>query len=100
METACGLSAGTLDFVFIDHTKDAYLSDLLLILERGWLHRGSIVVADNIKVPGAPEYRAYMKEQEGKLWHTKEHKSLVEYQSVIADIVLESDYLGDQSLIR
>ncbi len=95
LETAWGLSAGTLDFVFIDHAKDAYLSDLLLILERGWLHRGSIVVADNIKVPGAPEYHAYMKEQEGKLWRSKEHKSRVEYQSVIADMVLESDYLGD-----
>ncbi len=95
LETVCGLSAGTLDFVFIDHAKEAYLSDLQLILERGWLHRGSIVVADNIKFPGAPEYHAYMKEQEGKLWHSKEHKSHVEYQSVIADMVLESDYLGD-----
>lgn len=95
LETVCGLSAGTLDFVFIDHAKEAYLSDLQLILERGWLHRGSIVVADNIKAPGAPEYHAYMKQQEGKLWHSKEHKSHVEYQSIITDIVLESDYLGD-----
>ena len=94
LESVGGLSAGTLDFVFIDHSKDAYLSDLLLILEKGWLHLGSIVVADNIKFPGVPEYHAYMKEQQGKLWHTTEHKSFVEYQSVIPDLVLESEYCG------
>lgn len=95
LETSCGLSAGTLDFVFIDHAKDVYLSDLQLILEKGWLHNGSIVVADNIKVPGAPDYQAYMKKQEGKLRHTGEHKSYVEYQSLISDLVLESVYLGN-----
>jgi catechol O-methyltransferase len=95
LESICELAAGGLDFVFIDHAKDAYLSDLRLILEKGWLHPGSIVVADNIKVPGAPDYHAYMKNQEGKLWHSKEHKSFAEYQLVIPDMVLESDYLGD-----
>jgi len=94
LESNVGLSAGKVDLVFIDHAKDAYLPDLMLILEKGWLHRGSIVVADNIKVPGAPEYHAYMKQQEGKLWRTREHQSYVEYQSIIADLVLESDYLG------
>ncbi|MDP6952081.1 MAG: O-methyltransferase [Alphaproteobacteria bacterium] len=94
LESEHGLSVGSLDFVFIDHAKDAYLSDLRLILERGWLHPGSIVVADNIKVPGAPDYHAYMKEQEGKLWRSREHKSFAEYQSVIPDLVLESDYVG------
>lgn len=95
LESSCGLAAGTLDFVFIDHAKTAYVPNLKLILERGWLHKGSIVIADNIKFPGAPEYHAYMKAQEGKRWHSKEHKSYVEYQSVIPDIVLESVYLGD-----
>ena len=95
LESVCGLSAGGLDFIFIDHAKDAYLPDLRLILEKGWLHPGSIVVADNIKVPGAPEYHAYMKEQEGKLWRSKEHKTFAEYQSIIPDIVLESYYLNN-----
>jgi len=66
--------------VFIDHDKAAYLKDLESILARGWLHRGAIVVADNVKVPGAPAYRAYMRDQEGKLWHTQEHPTHVEYQ--------------------
>jgi catechol O-methyltransferase len=63
-------------------------------MERGWLHRGSIVVADNVKVPGAPKYRAYMREQQGEHWDTREHKTHVEYQTLLHDLVLESEFLG------
>jgi catechol O-methyltransferase len=35
-----------------------------------------------------------MKEQEGRSWRTTEHKTHVEYQSWIKDLVLESVYLG------
>ncbi len=89
-----GFRPGSVDFVFIDHAKDFYLPDLKLILERRWLHRGSVVVADNIKFPGAPDYHGYMNEQEGKLWQSKAHKSFVEYQHMIPDVVLESVYMG------
>lgn len=89
-----GFASGTLDFVFLDHDKDAYLDDLKSILGRGWLHTDSIVVADNVRVPGAPKYREYMHEQQGKLFNTVEHKTHVEYQSMLSDLVLESDYLG------
>jgi catechol O-methyltransferase len=89
-----GFTAGALDFLFIDHDKNAYLVDLQSILDRGWLHSGSIVVADNVKVPGAPKYREYMRQQQGKLWRTAEHKAHAEYQSLISDLVLESEYLG------
>jgi catechol O-methyltransferase len=89
-----GFSDGSVDFAFIDHDKAAYLSDLQRILSQRWLHSGSVVVADNVKFPGAPEYRAYMKEQEGKSWRTTEHKTHVEYQSWLKDLVLESEYLG------
>jgi catechol O-methyltransferase len=89
-----GFAAGTLDLMFIDHDKSAYLADLQSVIDRGWLHSGSIVVADNVRIPGAPKYRAYMKEQQGKLFNTVEHKTHVEYQSMLPDLVLESDYLG------
>jgi catechol O-methyltransferase len=89
-----GFSSGTLDFVFLDHDKDAYLVDLLSILERGWLHTGSFAVADNVRVPGAPKYREYMRRQQGKLWRTTEHKAHLEYQTLVSDLVLESEYLG------
>jgi catechol O-methyltransferase len=89
-----GFGAGTLDLLFIDHDKAAYLADLQSIRDRGWLHRGSIVVADNILIPGSPKYRRFMKEQQGKLFDTVEHKTHGEYQTLAPDIVLESEYLG------
>ena len=88
-----GVTPGALDFLFIDHDKAVYLPDLQRIVERGWLHRGSIVVADNILVPGAPKYRAFMRAQQGLAWNTVEHKTHAEYTSV-PDLVLESEYLG------
>lgn len=91
---AAGLAEGALDFLFIDHDKHEYLPDLLRISERGWLHRGSIAVADNIRIPGSPRYRAYMRAQEGKAWMTTEHKTHVEYLGLLPDMVLESVYLG------
>lgn len=87
-------AAGSLDFVFVDHDKAAYLPDLERILERSWPHPGSIVVADNVKVPGAPKYRTYMNAHEGSTWRTVEHEAHVEYQLLIRDLVLESEYLG------
>lgn len=89
-----GFTTEALDFVFLDHDKDAYLTDLLSILDRGWLHAGSIVVADNVRVPGAPKYREYMRQQQGDHWQTIEHKTHMEYQSLVSDLVLESEYLG------
>ena len=89
-----GFAARNLDLLFIDHDKNAYVADLQRILDRGWLHRGSIVVADNILIPGAPKYRQFMHEQEGKLFQTVEHRAHGEYQTLAPDIVMESEYLG------
>ncbi len=89
-----GFTAGALDFVFLDHDKDAYLPDLERIVAEGWLHPGSIVVADNVRNPGAPAYRAHIEAAEGKTWRTTAHATHVEYQSLIPDVVLESEYLG------
>jgi catechol O-methyltransferase len=89
-----GFGRGQLDFVFVDHAKDAYLPDLQLILREGWLRPGAIVVADNVKVPGAPEYHAFMQTNEGTLFRTRTHSTHLEYQTLIKDIVLESEFLG------
>ena len=96
LEGEHGFTPGSLDFVFIDHAKDAYLPDLKLIQERGWLRPGAIVVADNIKMPGAPDYRDYMREHEGSRWRTTEHDTHVEYQSMLKDLVLESEYVAEE----
>ena len=94
LRSGYGLVPGSLDFVFVDHAKEAYLPDLERIMAEGWLHRGSVVVADNIKFPGAPKYRARMREQEGRAWRSVEHATHAEYQSLFTDIVLESEYIG------
>lgn len=90
-----GFVAAELDFVFVDHNKDAYLADLQHLLGEAWLHPGSLVVADNVRVPGAPDYLAYMRAEEGRRWRTVEHSTHVEYQSLLKDLVLESTYQGD-----
>ncbi len=95
LDGECGFGVGNLDFVFIDHDKAAYLPDLQRILERRWLHPKSVVVADNVRIPGAPAYRDYMRRHEGTSWRTSEHRAHVEYQSLLPDLVLESDYLGE-----
>lgn len=94
LQTEHGFGPGLVGFAFLDHDKDAYLPDLQSIVERGWLKPGAVVVADNIKFPGAPKYRACMTEQEGKSWRTTEHETHAEYQTLIKDLVLESEYLG------
>ena len=95
LATEHGFGTGSVDFIFLDHDKHAYLPDLQSIASCGWLHKGTIVVADNVRVPGAPEYRAYMREQQGRTWQTIEHKTHGEYGSVVPDLVLESEYLGE-----
>lgn len=94
LESDHGFGPGAIDLVFLDHDKNAYLTDLQSILDRGWLHRGTVVVADNIKIPGAPKYRAYMKREQGRTWNTTEHRTHGEYGAVFPDMVLESDFLG------
>ncbi|GJJ18654.1 O-methyltransferase [Mycolicibacterium mageritense] len=89
-----GFAAGALDLLFLDHIKSAYLPDLHSITERGWLHPGSIVVADNVRIPGAPKYREYMRQQQGTGFDTIEHKTHGEYQTVVRDLMLESVVLG------
>jgi catechol O-methyltransferase len=94
LESEHRFAKGSVDLIFLDHHKNAYLPDLQLIIEREWMHPGSVVVADNIKFPGAPKYRAYMKEAEGSQWHSVEHSTHAEYQTLFKDIVMESDYVG------
>lgn len=94
LEAEHGFEPGAVGLVFIDHDKNAYLPDLERILARGWLRTGARVVADNVKFPGAPAYRAFMTEHEGRSWRTVEHETHVEYQSLLRDLVLESEYLG------
>ncbi|WP_317495445.1 O-methyltransferase [Haloechinothrix sp. LS1_15] len=95
LESEYGFTAGALDFVFLDHGVDDYVPDLERMINKAWLRPGSVVVADNIRLPGAPEYRRYLREREGSAWRTVEHATHLEYQTLLKDVMTESVYLGD-----
>ncbi|KAL1873621.1 hypothetical protein VTK73DRAFT_808 [Phialemonium thermophilum] len=52
---------GGLDMVFIDHWEKYYVPDLQLCEKLKVFHKGSIAVADNTDIPGAPAYLEYVK---------------------------------------
>ncbi len=94
LNSSYGFEKAGIDFVFLDHDKKYYLSDLKLILKEEWLRKGAIVVADNIKFPGVPDYQDYMNAEQGRTWNTQAHDTHVEYQTLIKDRVLVSEYIG------
>ena len=50
--------------IFIDHFKDVYLKDFLLLEKYGVIKKGTVIVGDNIIFPGAPDYLQWFKECE------------------------------------
>lgn len=48
------------EFVFLDHDKDQYLSDLRTLEQRRLLSEQVTIVADNVIFPGAPRYLEYV----------------------------------------
>jgi catechol O-methyltransferase len=54
------VSQGTLksvDMLLIDHREDMYITEFQTCEKLGLLQNGSIIIADNVVRPGAPEYR-------------------------------------------
>ena len=49
-----------IDLLFLDHVEALYKSDLDLAIQLGLIKAGALVIADNIIMPGAPEYKAYV----------------------------------------
>lgn len=89
-----GFGAGNLDLVFIDHDKEVYVPDVERILAAGFLHPGSVLVADNVGFPGAPKYRDFMKANEGRRFRSESHRTHAEYQTLIPDVVMVSTFIG------
>ena len=55
-----------IDLLFIDHVEEMFKPDLQVAMdELGLLKSGACIVADNILVPGAPEYREYVRNHKG-----------------------------------
>lgn len=55
------LGEATIDFLFLDHAKDAYLSDLQQLEKSGLVASGTYVAADNVVFAQIDEYRTYVK---------------------------------------
>ncbi len=49
------------DFVFIDHWKDSYLSDLKLLEKEKKLNKGALIFADNVVLFHLEEYLSYVR---------------------------------------
>lgn len=79
----------TFDFVFLDHDKNYYLSDFLILKEAGLVGQGTILFADNMRIPGSPLYRDYMNKHTDE-YDTVETKTSFEYLRWLPDSVLIS----------
>ena len=53
------------DMLFLDHDEARYLTDFNIYLEKGVIGTGSLVAADNVIRPGAPDYLAHVRKQAG-----------------------------------
>lgn len=62
------------DLIFIDHWKDMYVPDLRVLESLGLVGPGTVLCADNIYNPGAPEYVEYV---QGTPQARKDHNSSV-----------------------
>ena len=80
----------TIDYTLIDHEASVYLKDLLILQSSGFLKQGSVVVADNVLLPGAPEYRKYLATSPD--FDTVEHVTDISVMNYICDIVTVSTY--------
>jgi len=92
------------DFVFFDHLKAKYLPDLKLLESNGLIRNGTVIFGDNVLVPGAPEFQAYIKgtdrdgkkvEDCGNYGNYNEKDTELEYfKPVRKDIVIWATWLG------
>jgi len=71
------------DLIFLDHVKDRYLSDFQLIESLSLVQPGSVIVADNVIYPGAPDYLKYIRES--RHYTTTFYEATLEYDDRIPD---------------
>jgi catechol O-methyltransferase len=64
-----------IDMLLLDHDEKRYVEDFKVCEELGLFRTGSIIIADNIIVPGAPEYREFIRAHSEL--HTRGVKGLI-----------------------
>ncbi|XP_008695807.1 catechol O-methyltransferase [Ursus americanus] len=82
------------DMVFLDHWKDRYLPDTLLLEECGLLRKGTVLLADNVICPGTPEFLAYVRGN--SRFECTHFTSYLEYAKTV-DGLEKAVYLGPGS---
>ncbi|XP_012510441.1 PREDICTED: catechol O-methyltransferase [Propithecus coquereli] len=87
----------TLDMVFLDHWKDRYLPDTLLLEECGLLRKGTVLLADNVICPGTPDFLAHVRGS-GRFECTH-YSSYLEYIRAV-DGLEKAIYLGPGSPVQ
>ena len=73
------------DFIFIDHYKDVYLRDFKLLEEHNLIQSGTMIVADNVITPGAPDYLQYIRGNAN--YTSKQYDGKIEYRDDVPDAV-------------
>uniref|UniRef100_A0A8C8UIM1 catechol O-methyltransferase n=1 Tax=Peromyscus maniculatus bairdii TaxID=230844 RepID=A0A8C8UIM1_PERMB len=84
----------TLDMVFLDHWKDRYLPDTRLLEECGLLRKGTVLLADNVIVPGAPDFLEYVRGS--TKFECTHYSSYLEYRETV-DGLEKALYKGPSS---
>ncbi len=71
------------DLIFIDHYKDVYLRDFKILEDVGLITSGTMIVADNVIYPGAPDYLEYVRNNPN--YTTTFHEGTLEYREDVMD---------------
>lgn len=75
------------DFVFFDHCKQCYLPDLVLFENAGLIKANTVVVADNVVYPGAPDFLEYVATSAGR------------YETTLLDAQFEYDQVWNKDWV-
>lgn len=69
----------------MDHYKEYYLRDFKLLEDTGLIKSGTMIFADNIICPGAPDYKEYIENNPN--YTTTFHETTLEYTDNRRDAV-------------
>jgi len=90
-----------IDFLFIDHDKQNYYSDLRRLECCGLIKEGTVVVADNVIFAQIDDYLAYVKDLASReIVTTETRKAKLEYSFALKKSDCESKYLDGIEITR
>ncbi|XP_057860680.2 uncharacterized protein LOC131069331 [Cryptomeria japonica] len=78
------------DFILMDHSKQSYLSDFLVLKERGMIGKGTVIVSNNV----GSDFSNYLQSKSNEL-ESEEHKCSAEYLSLLPSVITVSTFKAD-----